>query len=108
LDLPKAIGYVHGQSDVVHVVDHVAADGLVNPPGYISGDFCLEGVIEILDSFDEPYVAFVDEVHEQGAVRDVTPGNFYDQPQVAGDQCFACLLIPFVFPLGELNFFVSG
>src|SRR5205085_6405071 len=81
-ELPRAAGelvndldHVNGNADGARLVSNRASDGLTNPPGSVGGKFVAAAPIELVGTFHQAEIAFLNEIEELQAMMSIFLGN---------------------------------
>ena len=94
---------MHRQTDGLGLVGQRAFDGLLDPPGRVSGQLGPLLRVETLDPFHQADVAFIDEVEQRKAKALIVAGDFHDQAQIGPDHLLARLRVALLDAPGQFD-----
>src|SRR5699024_3839891 len=73
---------VHRKPNRIALESVASLDSLTNPPHRIGGEFVSLGVIELLDSSNQPQISFLDCIQQWKAGVPAFTGSGDDEPQI--------------------------
>ena len=94
-------------SDRSGLVGDGSCNGLSDPPCGVRTELVALGVVELVDSFDQAQISFLDKIEEQHSSSDIFLGDRNYETQVGLAQLLFGPLVALFHPLGQFDFLFS-
>ncbi len=107
MQLVDGFHHVHRNTDGTRLIGNGSGNGLANPPGSISTEFIAAMIIEFFHGFDQPQIAFLNQIEEKHTAADVAFGNADHQTEVGFCQTFFGSFITFFHALCQFDFLIG-